>query len=139
MERNSASWSWWSLLPLVQRSFSPTVDLTSLPQKVRVCAIEAEGRCEKFRHSATRAVSSQAGESLVKQDSKQVQVDLQDLGYETCGRSENETEWEETTSPGKSTGCGVHLPSLESAVTFGCCWPIRHLTSSGKRRLMGEF
>ncbi|XP_058516110.1 myomegalin isoform X4 [Ochotona princeps] len=40
-----------------------------------------------------------AGESLVKQDSKQVQVDLQDLGYETCGRSENEAEREETTSP----------------------------------------
>ncbi|KAM9242609.1 myomegalin isoform 14-T14 [Dugong dugon] len=39
------------------------------------------------------------GESLVKQDSKQVQVDLQDLGYETCGRSENEAEREETTSP----------------------------------------
>uniref|UniRef100_G1LZ30 Phosphodiesterase 4D interacting protein n=1 Tax=Ailuropoda melanoleuca TaxID=9646 RepID=G1LZ30_AILME len=38
-------------------------------------------------------------ESLVKQDSKQVQVDLQDLGYETCGRSENEAEREESTSP----------------------------------------
>ncbi|XP_045139647.1 myomegalin [Echinops telfairi] len=38
-------------------------------------------------------------ESMVKQDSKQVQVDLQDLGYETCGRSENEAEREETTSP----------------------------------------
>ncbi|ELV11682.1 Myomegalin, partial [Tupaia chinensis] len=38
-------------------------------------------------------------ESLVKQDSKQVQVDLQDLGYETCGRSENEAEREEITSP----------------------------------------
>ncbi|XP_074044688.1 myomegalin isoform X3 [Macrotis lagotis] len=38
-------------------------------------------------------------ESGVKQDSKQVQVDLQDLGYETCGRSENEAEREETTSP----------------------------------------
>ncbi|EDL38942.1 myomegalin isoform 5 [Mus musculus] len=43
-----------------------------------------------------RAVFS---ESLVKQDSKQIQVDLQDLGYETCGRSENEAEREETTSP----------------------------------------
>ncbi|XP_076789122.1 myomegalin isoform X21 [Arvicanthis niloticus] len=43
-----------------------------------------------------RAVLS---ESLVKHDSKQIQVDLQDLGYETCGRSENEAEREETTSP----------------------------------------
>lgn len=48
---------------------------------------------------------SRTGESLVKQDSKQVQVDLQDLGYETCGRSENEAEREESTSPGKA-----HLP-----------------------------
>ncbi|XP_037387018.1 myomegalin-like isoform X6 [Pygocentrus nattereri] len=38
-------------------------------------------------------------ESAVQQDSKQVQVDLQDLGYETSGRSENEAEREETSSP----------------------------------------
>ncbi|XP_038613754.1 LOW QUALITY PROTEIN: myomegalin [Tachyglossus aculeatus] len=38
-------------------------------------------------------------EPSVKQHSKQVQVDLQDLGYETCGRSENEAEREGTTSP----------------------------------------
>uniref|UniRef100_A0A3B3RRY6 Myomegalin-like n=1 Tax=Paramormyrops kingsleyae TaxID=1676925 RepID=A0A3B3RRY6_9TELE len=38
-------------------------------------------------------------ETSVKQDSKQVQVDLQDLGYETCGRSENEAEREDTSSP----------------------------------------
>ncbi|XP_029804751.1 myomegalin-like isoform X5 [Suricata suricatta] len=44
-------------------------------------------------------------ETLVKQDSKQVQVDLQDLGYETCGRSENEAEREESTSP----ECEEHL------------------------------
>ncbi|CAK6439340.1 unnamed protein product [Pipistrellus nathusii] len=47
---------------------------------------------EKFRLTLT-------GDSLVKQASKQVQVDLQDLGYETCGRSENEAEREESTSP----------------------------------------
>ncbi|XP_050818928.1 myomegalin isoform X12 [Gopherus flavomarginatus] len=38
-------------------------------------------------------------EPLVQQDNKQVQVDLQDLGYETCGRSENEADREETPSP----------------------------------------
>ncbi|KAM4641477.1 myomegalin isoform 3-T3 [Discoglossus pictus] len=38
-------------------------------------------------------------EPLVEQNSKQVQVDLQDLGYETCGRSENEVDRGETTSP----------------------------------------
>ncbi|XP_077101827.1 myomegalin isoform X9 [Siphateles boraxobius] len=38
-------------------------------------------------------------ESAVQRDSKQVQVDLQDLGYETSGRSENEAEREEASSP----------------------------------------
>ncbi|XP_067392471.1 myomegalin isoform X4 [Emydura macquarii macquarii] len=38
-------------------------------------------------------------EPEVQQDNKQVQVDLQDLGYETCGRSENEADREETPSP----------------------------------------
>uniref|UniRef100_A0A8C7RUU3 Centrosomin N-terminal motif 1 domain-containing protein n=1 Tax=Oncorhynchus mykiss TaxID=8022 RepID=A0A8C7RUU3_ONCMY len=37
-------------------------------------------------------------ETTVEQDSKQVQVDLQDLGYETCGRSENEAD-REASSP----------------------------------------
>ncbi|XP_016091230.1 myomegalin isoform X8 [Sinocyclocheilus grahami] len=38
-------------------------------------------------------------ETSIQQDNKQVQVDIQDLGYETCGRSENEAEREETSSP----------------------------------------
>ncbi|XP_061652408.1 myomegalin isoform X2 [Phyllopteryx taeniolatus] len=38
-------------------------------------------------------------ETTVQQASKQVQVDLQDLGYETCGRSENEAEREDASSP----------------------------------------
>ncbi|XP_032737172.1 myomegalin isoform X4 [Lontra canadensis] len=59
-------------------------------------------------------------ESLVKQDSKQVQVDLQDLGYETCGRSENEAEREESTSP----ECEEHDSLRETALTEG------HLPSS---------
>nr|XP_035945977.1 myomegalin isoform X16 [Halichoerus grypus] len=55
-------------------------------------------------------------ESLVKQDSKQVQVDLQDLGYETCGRSENEAEREESTSP----ECEEHDSLRETALVEGC-------------------
>lgn len=43
-----------------------------------------------------------AAETSVQQANKQVQVDLQDLGYETCGRSENEAEREDTSSPGKT-------------------------------------
>nr|XP_028703025.1 myomegalin isoform X10 [Macaca mulatta] len=57
------------------------------------------------------------GESLVKQDSKQVQVDLQDLGYETCGRSENEAEREETTSP----ECEEHNSLKEMVLMEGLC------------------
>ncbi|XP_063571464.1 myomegalin-like isoform X1 [Pongo abelii] len=58
-----------------------------------------------------------AGESLVKQDSKQVQVDLQDLGYETCGRSKNEAEREETTSP----ECEEHNSPKEMVLMEGLC------------------
>ncbi|XP_042637913.1 myomegalin-like [Orycteropus afer afer] len=56
-------------------------------------------------------------ESTVKQDSKQVQVDLQDLGYETCGRSENEAEQEETTSP----ECEEHDSLRETVLMEGLC------------------
>lgn len=55
----------------------------------------------------THCLFLNTGEPLVKQDSKQIQVDLQDLGYETCGRSENEAEREETTSPGEHTEGGA--------------------------------
>ncbi|XP_006763132.1 PREDICTED: myomegalin isoform X9 [Myotis davidii] len=56
-------------------------------------------------------------ESLVKQDSKQVQVDLQDLGYETCGRSENEAEREESTSP----ECEEQDSPRETVLMEGLC------------------
>ncbi|XP_036047456.1 myomegalin-like isoform X4 [Onychomys torridus] len=56
-------------------------------------------------------------ESLVKQDSKQIQVDLQDLGYETCGRSENEAEREETTSP----ECEEHNSLRPMVLMEGLC------------------
>ncbi|XP_066547810.1 myomegalin isoform X5 [Amia ocellicauda] len=49
-------------------------------------------------------------ESSVEQDSKQVQVDLQDLGYETCGRSENEAEREDASSP-EYEDLDVHGPA----------------------------
>ncbi|XP_074174534.1 myomegalin isoform X9 [Rhinolophus sinicus] len=57
------------------------------------------------------------GEPLVKQDSKQIQVDLQDLGYETCGRSENEAEREESTSP----ECEEHDSLRETVPMEGLC------------------
>lgn len=47
----------------------------------------------------------------MKQD-KQVQVDLQDLGYETCGRSENEAERERAPalSGEEAWSVGLALP-----------------------------
>ncbi|XP_053772238.1 myomegalin isoform X16 [Desmodus rotundus] len=56
-------------------------------------------------------------ESSVKQVSKKVQVDLQDLGYETCGRSENEAEREESTSP----ECEEHDSPRETVLMEGLC------------------
>lgn len=67
-----------------------------------------------------------AAETSVQQASKQVQVDLQDLGYETCGRSENEAEREDTSSPGKKQtkllpnfyGLQKHTLNLNNADSF---------------------
>uniref|UniRef100_A0A668SI60 Uncharacterized protein n=1 Tax=Oreochromis aureus TaxID=47969 RepID=A0A668SI60_OREAU len=63
-------------------------------------------------------------ETAVQQDSKQIQVDLQDLGYETCGRSENEAEREDTSSP--------EFDDLEMCTSLECgsqWWPA---SSNGK-------
>ncbi|XP_040086835.1 myomegalin isoform X12 [Oryx dammah] len=77
---------------------------------------------EKYRVMLT-------GGSLVKQDSKQVQVDLQDLGYETCGRSENEAEREESTSP----ECEEHDSLRETVLMEGLCSKQGHLGSTMAR------
>ncbi|KAM7387802.1 hypothetical protein PAMP_024015 [Pampus punctatissimus] len=64
-------------------------------------------------------------ETAVQQDSKQIQVDLQDLGYETCGRSENEAEREDTSSP--------EFDDLEMCTSLDCgtqWWPANSSTSS---------
>ncbi|XP_059946364.1 myomegalin isoform X9 [Mesoplodon densirostris] len=79
-------------------------------------------------------------ESLVKQDSKQVQVDLQDLGYETCGRSENEAEREESTSP----ECEEHDSLRETVLMEGLCSEEGHLDSTlasppGKKPLESQL
>ncbi|XP_041790654.1 myomegalin isoform X2 [Chelmon rostratus] len=64
-------------------------------------------------------------ETAVQQDSKQIQVDLQDLGYETCGRSENEAEREDTSSP--------EFDDLEMCTSLDCgsqWWPASNSSSS---------
>lgn len=63
-------------------------------------------------HSSSSSSSLSAAEAPVQQDSKLIQVDLQDLGYETCGRSENEAEREDTSSPGSSDRPHVHTLAL---------------------------
>ncbi|XP_057576809.1 myomegalin isoform X4 [Hippopotamus amphibius kiboko] len=79
-------------------------------------------------------------EPLVKQDSKQVQVDLQDLGYETCGRSENEAEREESTSP----ECEERDSLREAVLMEGLCSEQGHLGSTlasppGKKPLESQL
>ncbi|XP_041861960.1 myomegalin isoform X2 [Melanotaenia boesemani] len=64
-------------------------------------------------------------ETAVQQDSKLVQVDLQDLGYETCGRSENEAEREDTSSP--------EFDDLEMCTSLDCgsqWWPTSSSSST---------
>ncbi|XP_063507382.1 espin-like isoform X3 [Pongo pygmaeus] len=96
--------------PGPQSAFSPPGSTQHLRSQLSQCKQRYQDLQEKLLLSEA-TVFAQAnelekyrviltGESLVKQDSKQVQVDLQDLGYETCGRSKNEAEREETTSPG---------------------------------------
>lgn len=58
--------------------------------------------------SSCSSLSAAETTFTVQQDSKLVQVDLQDLGYETCGRSENEAEREDTSSPGSPDRPHVH-------------------------------
>lgn len=111
VEGSPSAQSGLSLLPHESREASVPLWISPpCPLPARICATEVEGVCGKFRCHVIPSVSFGAGESLVKQDSKQVQVDLQDLGYETCGRSENEAEREESISPGKSITVGLTFP-----------------------------
>ncbi|XP_043941213.1 myomegalin isoform X3 [Protopterus annectens] len=86
-------------------------------------------------------------EPSVEQDSKQVQVDLQDLGYETCGRSENEAEREEASSPEcaetelqgdfENDHCIFELnPQYDFAITSSP-WPLK--SSMKKQHQLEEY
>ncbi|XP_064164743.1 CDK5 regulatory subunit-associated protein 2 isoform X10 [Anguilla rostrata] len=54
----------------------------------------------------TRSASQQT--TSLQQDDKEVQVDLQDLGYETSGKSENEVDREENSSTDNDVGLQLH-------------------------------
>ncbi|KAJ8339140.1 hypothetical protein SKAU_G00359260 [Synaphobranchus kaupii] len=60
-------------------------------------------------HSASQQTTS------LEQDDKEVQVDLQDLGYETSGKSENEVDREENSSTDNDLGLQLH--ASESSVS----------------------
>uniref|UniRef100_A0A4W5RHN8 Si:ch211-242b18.1 n=1 Tax=Hucho hucho TaxID=62062 RepID=A0A4W5RHN8_9TELE len=70
------------------------LDSKELQERLMVSEATVEAQAEQLKD-----YRDLLKETSVPQDSKQVQVDLQDMGYETCGRSENEAEREETSSP----------------------------------------
>ncbi|XP_064371781.1 myomegalin-like [Dromaius novaehollandiae] len=83
-----------------------------LGTELRSQVAQRQRQCQELRDklAASEATVRAQAEQLEKyhvllrephaqQLSKQVQVDFQDLGYETCGRSETEADRDETTSP----------------------------------------
>ncbi|KAM9435242.1 myomegalin isoform 3-T3 [Clarias gariepinus] len=80
--------------PGTQLSHSTQPVQQKLQEKFMVSKPTIQTHAERLRDS-----KEQLMETPVQHNSKQVQVDLQDLGYETCGRSENEAEREDTSSP----------------------------------------
>ncbi|XP_065529994.1 myomegalin isoform X2 [Lathamus discolor] len=83
-----------------------------LGSELRSQVAQGQRQCQELKDklAASEAMVRAQAEQLEKyhvllrephaqQLSKQVQVDFQDLGYETCGRSETEADRDETTSP----------------------------------------
>ncbi|XP_068055350.1 myomegalin isoform X7 [Anomalospiza imberbis] len=83
-----------------------------LGAELRSRVVQGQRQCQELQDklAASEATVRAQAEQLEKyhvllrepqtqQLSKQVQVDFQDLGYETCGRSETEADRDETTSP----------------------------------------
>ncbi|CDQ62857.1 unnamed protein product [Oncorhynchus mykiss] len=81
-------------LLMVENAVRLRLESEELQERLMVSEATVEAQEEQLRDYRDLPM-----ETSVQQDSKQVQVDLQDMGYETCGRSENEAEREETSSP----------------------------------------
>ncbi|XP_052336100.1 myomegalin-like isoform X5 [Oncorhynchus keta] len=79
---------------MVENAVRLRLKSNELQERLMVSEATVEAQAEQLRDYRDLPM-----ETSVQQDSKQVQVDLQDMGYETCGRSENEAEREETSSP----------------------------------------
>ncbi|NXK10392.1 MYOME protein, partial [Herpetotheres cachinnans] len=112
----------------------PGREWPGLGNELRSQVVQGQRQCQELQDklTASEAMVRAQAEQLEKyhvllcephtqQLSKQVQVDFQDLGYETCGRSETEADRDETTSPGKeSQGFGdpCALPTWHEEVTL---------------------
>ncbi|XP_038855650.1 myomegalin-like [Salvelinus namaycush] len=79
---------------MVENAVRLRLESKELQERLMVSEATVEAQAEQLKDYRDLLM-----ETSVQQDSKQVQVDLQDMGYETCGRSENEAEREETSSP----------------------------------------
>ncbi|XP_071005980.1 myomegalin-like isoform X5 [Oncorhynchus clarkii lewisi] len=79
---------------MVENAVRLRLESEELQERLMVSEATVEAQEEQLRDYRDLPM-----ETSVQQDSKQAQVDLQDMGYETCGRSENEAEREETSSP----------------------------------------
>ncbi|KAM9283390.1 myomegalin [Morus bassanus] len=91
---------------------APGSNWPGLGAELRSQVVQGQRQCQELQDklAASEATVRAQAEQLEKyhvllrephaqQLSKQVQVDFQDLGYETCGRSETEADRDETTSP----------------------------------------
>ncbi|KAM6901049.1 CDK5 regulatory subunit-associated protein 2 [Lycodopsis pacificus] len=100
------------LLPSVQ------VELETLHKALR----EKRKACKSLEEKlATALTSPETAQKALEQDDKGVQVDLQDLGYETSGKSENDREESSSTDleVGVNPSCSASsLPSHHEQTTF---------------------
>ncbi|XP_062415001.1 CDK5 regulatory subunit-associated protein 2 [Pungitius pungitius] len=94
------------------------VELETLHKALR----EKRKACKSLEEKlATALTSPETARKALEQDDKGVQVDLQDLGYETSGKSENDREESSSTdlevgvNPSCSASC---LPSRHEQATF---------------------
>ncbi|KAM8828804.1 LOW QUALITY PROTEIN: CDK5 regulatory subunit-associated protein 2 [Spinachia spinachia] len=106
-----------------------TQDATGLPPGVQVeletlhkALREKRKACKSLEEKlATALTSPETAWKALEQDDKGVQVDLQDLGYETSGKSENDREESSSTDleVGVNPSCGASsLPSRHEQPTF---------------------
>ncbi|XP_054468052.1 CDK5 regulatory subunit-associated protein 2 isoform X2 [Anoplopoma fimbria] len=97
---------------------SVKVELETLHKALR----EKRKACKNLEEKlATALTSPETARKALEQDDKGVQVDLQDLGYETSGKSENDREESSSTDleVGVNPSCSASsLPSQHEQATF---------------------